>query len=285
MQNAPEKSGAVLLALLGLMIPLIVYVDIAAAHRVDTSVFYLVPICLAAWRYPVRWGIVYTLVGTYAWALTDIIEELNRDDRTHPVILIYNYVVRMVVSFILIAVLSRLRRSNSELRRLARTDFLTGAANGRYFYEAAELEFERARRSQRPLTLAYLDLDNFKLMNDTFGHSVGDELLRELVGVFTRSLRRTDLIGRLGGDEFALLLPETGTAAARATLERARDELLAEFHRRGWPVTLSVGAVTYHSSPPSPQDAAKYADDLMYGMKASGKDGIRYAEIGAPAAA
>lgn len=112
-------------------------------------------------------------------------------------------------------------------KELARIDPLTGAANQRSFYESALREIERARRHKYPITIGYLDLDNFKALNDQFGHKVGDEVLKALVHYATSSLRKTDVFARLGGDEFAFLLVNTSPQLARAILSRfQRDALL-----------------------------------------------------------
>src|SRR5207253_7376812 len=130
-------------------------------------------------------------------------------------------------------------------RLLARTDPLTGAANARTFYESVALEAERATRAGRPLTLAYLDLDNFKRLNDRLGHAAGDAALVDLVRMIRPGLRAPDVLARLGGDEFALLLPDTDAEGAVALLTRMQEALTREMARAGRPISASVGAVTF----------------------------------------
>ena len=95
---------------------------------------------------------------------------------------------------------------------------ITGAANWRYFEEYAQKEIVRERRSKRPLTLAYFDLDNFKQINDSFGHDVGDDLLKMVAKIIQSQLRPSDMLSRVGGDEFAILLSETGYDGANIGL-------------------------------------------------------------------
>src|SRR5260370_39212914 len=125
-------------------------------------------------------------------------------------------VVRLGTLVLVTSLVSRLRVGIVRERLLARTDALTGAANGRTFYETAAVEADRARRSGRPLTLAYLDLDNFKQLNDRLGHAAGDAGLQAMVELIHVHIRPAGLLARLGGGEFALLVPDTGRDAAVA---------------------------------------------------------------------
>ncbi|MBI1928984.1 GGDEF domain-containing protein [Candidatus Poribacteria bacterium] len=159
---------------------------------------------------------------------------------------------------------------------MSRTDALTQVANRRLFYHLADMEISRARRNASPFTMAYLDLDNFKLMNDRFGHRIGDTLLCLVASTIQKNLRRSDTVARLGGDEFAILLPETGREAADEVLDRLRKLLLDLMSEKGWPVTLSVGAMTFIHPPDSVDEMIRSADDLMYSVKQSSKNMIQY---------
>jgi diguanylate cyclase (GGDEF)-like protein len=122
----------------------------------------------------------------------------------------------------------------------------------------------------------YLDLDNFKAVNDRFGHSTGDELLRTVADTIRTRLRRVDSVARLGGDEFAVLLPETGAEAARGVVEQVRGALGDAMRTHGWPVTVSIGALTCVTAPESADALIRRADDLMYAVKHGDKDGVKY---------
>jgi diguanylate cyclase (GGDEF)-like protein len=156
----------------------------------------------------------------------------------------------------------------------ARLDFLTRIANRRAFYEIASTEAARARRYQRPLTLIYIDLDNFKTVNDTLGHDVGDELLIEVAATLRSNLRTTDTVARLGGDEFALLLPETDQGAALLVINKVQEVLLESMRRRNWPVTFSIGLASFPVPPESVEEMVKQADAIMYSVKLKGKNSI-----------
>jgi diguanylate cyclase (GGDEF)-like protein len=124
------------------------------------------------------------------------------------------------------------------------------------------------------VTVAYVDLDNFKEVNDKLGHPAGDEVLRRIAGALSKSIRRVDVLSRLGGDEFALLLPETGKQEALTVLGRARDNVLATTREDPVPVTVSIGAVAYLRPPHFIDDIVSGADRTMYQAKQQGKNQV-----------
>jgi diguanylate cyclase (GGDEF)-like protein len=172
--------------------------------------------------------------------------------------------------------LAALRRVLVEERELAHTDYLTGAANQRSFYELAEQEISRSVRYRHPFAMAYVDLDNFKIVNDRFGHLPGDLVLRAVTDRMKSCLRKTDVVGRLGGDEFTVLFPETGSEAARAAVNKLKLQLLAEMQQGNWPVTFSIGVVTFITVPPSVDEMIRVADELMYTVKKEHKNAVAY---------
>ena len=159
---------------------------------------------------------------------------------------------------------------------LARVDPLTGAANQRSFYELAQREIERSRRYKYPFTLGYFDLDDFKAINDQFGHKVGDEILRAVVKYATGRLRKTDLFARLGGDEFAFLLVETGPELAQTIVSKFQEDIFLRIQENNRPVTFSIGALTCVDASLALEEILKMVDDLMYSVKREGKAGIKY---------
>src|SRR5205085_680354 len=135
-------------------------------------------------------------------------------------------------------------------------------------------ERSRTVRYGRPLTLTYLDLDAFKQVNDTLGHAVGDELLKTVANTLRSSVRASDIVARVGGDEFALLLPESGVGTAEVVLRKLQSRLLHAMQEKQWPVTFSMGAITFLQIPHSCDDMLHSADQLMYEVKSHGKNGV-----------
>ncbi|MCE1255000.1 MAG: GGDEF domain-containing protein [Anaerolineae bacterium] len=170
------------------------------------------------------------------------------------------------------------QRLGKELEDQAGTDILTRIKNRRYFLFMAEAEAKRAVRYKYSLTLALIDLDNFKNINDTYGHPVGDEALIMFADRCRGSIRETDLLARFGGDEFALLLPQTSLDQARAVLERIRSAIITQpfqLDGKSIPVTLSAGiACAQAGSVFSFDDLVARTDKVLYYAKESGRNRI-----------
>lgn len=172
-------------------------------------------------------------------------------------------------------ILSKLKNETEEHKKLARTDFLTGAPNARSFYEFTVSEIERMSRYKHPFTMAYIDLDNFKAVNDRFGHTMGDKLLHLVAITIQKNLRTTDMMARLGGDEFGILMPETDFEESEIVTRKIQNILLGIMKQNDWPVTLSIGMVTCNSSC-SVDAMIKMADTLMYSAKNNGKNMVKH---------
>jgi diguanylate cyclase (GGDEF)-like protein len=192
----------------------------------------------------------------------------------------WNGVARVSSFFILTFILSALKNTLKQEKEFSRIDFLTGIRNRRYFIELVHMEINRARRYEHPFTLVCIDLDNFKTVNDCFGHSTGDILLRLVAHTLQENIRVTDTVARLGGDEFAILLPETGRHEAEVIMQKVQKITLDLLRRHGWPVTLSIGVVTFTNPPSTVDETLRISDQLMYTAKNSGKNGIQYEVLG-----
>lgn len=178
--------------------------------------------------------------------------------------------------------LERLQNANERLERLAVTDELTGLHNHRYFRERFAEEFDRARRYGLPLSCIIFDIDNFKQINDEYGHLQGDEILREIAARTGRTTRRSDVLARYGGEEFVIIMPQTGAAGAAAQAERIRECVA----KPGYPgmetgalVTVSLGvAELEHREMLDGESLIRAADTAMYEAKRSGKNCVVVAD-------
>ena len=204
-----------------------------------------------------------------AWLGVDI---ASGHDYSAPLIPFWNALVRLgffiLVAVLLASVRAHLRNEES----LARIDGLTGVMTGRAFrYSPAEV-IGLAARNGNPFVLVYVDLDDFKKVNDTRGHAEGDRTLKTIASALTQSVRRTDIVGRLGGDEFAVLLPETDETGSREVIDKIRANLSSAAAAAGWPVGASIGAAMFPIPPHDPDEAIARADALMYQAKQAGKN-------------
>lgn len=166
-------------------------------------------------------------------------------------------------------------RMAAEVQRLAITDSLTGLHNRRYFFATAQRELDLARRHRRPLCVIMLDLDHFKGVNDSYGHAVGDLMLKTVAGCCQKNLRETDLLGRYGGEEFAVLLPETTLAAAQEAAERLRlaiADLAVAVGPHTVTITASLGLAALDGTQPGLDRLLDCADHALYKAKATGRN-------------
>ena len=161
---------------------------------------------------------------------------------------------------------------------LARIDSLTGVKNRRGFFENAKLLFKLAARQTKPLTFAYLDVDNLKTINDTLGHSEGDQVLQAVGTMLLNKVRSTDVVGRLGGDEFAIVFLDLNASDRKKLFDSLHKQLLEMMRDRGWESAVSIGVVSFSDSIPDIQDVITHADATMYKAKMNGKGRLIYEE-------
>lgn len=165
----------------------------------------------------------------------------------------------------------------SEVQKLAITDSLTGIYNRRHLIESGQREFSRSRRFQRPLSVILLDIDRFKVVNDTYGHPVGDQVLQVLTRRIQTMIREIDILGRYGGEEFIIVLPETQRDAAAIVAERLRmcaGNIPIQTSRGNVVITLSLGIAEDSYEVTDFEALVARADEAMYAAKNAGRDRI-----------
>ena len=255
-----------------LIILVLGFLDYHSGYEFAFSIFYVAPVSVVAYHVGKRWALVAALLAAVAWMLADI---GAGHEYKLPWTVYWNTSTRLLFFVTIALVLANLRVALEHERELAGSDFLTGAANSRTFYGVAQVELDRTRRYGRPFSVAHMDVDNFKTVNDTLGHLAGDQLLRTIVRTMQDQLRKSDTVARLGGDEFVLLLPETAKDEAGVTVRKLHKILNEEVQRRQWPVSFSIGLLTCLDAPGSVDELLKLADKLTYEAKRSGKNQIR----------
>jgi len=247
-------------------------IDNLTGYEISFSIFYLLPVVLVSWFDKRSHAVIISILSAVMWLWADI---YSGHIYSHPAIHVWNSII--ILGFFLMAAFSLL-----EIKKLlendhtfARTDFLTGVANSRAFYYSAQIEIDRSVRFSRPFTVAYIDIDNFKQVNDTLGHLQGDNLLQSVAKTIKDNIRSIDIVARLGGDEFAILFSETNEENAKTAINKVQRELLSIVKNNDWPVTFSIGAVTCYESC-NLDELIKEVDKLMYTVKERGKNGIEY---------
>lgn len=260
-----------------LLIVAVSLLDYATGTQISFLPFYMLPVALVTWYVGRRAGLLVTALSMAAWMIAYAAVaplHLNTPDAY------WNLIIRSGVFLIVAVGLAEMKRALDSEKDLARTDTITGAGNSRAFNERIEQTILNASRYKHAFTGAYIDVDNFKAVNDHYGHSTGDFCLRVIVDIIRRNTRNTDFVARLGGDEFAILMPETNVEQARIVISRLREMLLEAMQHNGWPATFSIGVVTYNVPPDNADDFIKTADALMYSVKNNGKNAISYQECG-----
>jgi diguanylate cyclase (GGDEF)-like protein len=268
-----RMSRAQVLAVALLAVVIVGFCDYFAGYEISMSLFYLAPVALAAWYAGRPAGVSIALLSCISWYLADT---AAGDHYSHPAIPVWNSLVRLGFFLVSALLLSALRNTLNNERRLARTDALTGLCSRRAFMDRLEHDLALAQRHRSAVTLAYLDLDDFKRVNDTRGHSTGDQVLQNTARVLQRMLRHVDTAARLGGDEFALILPDTDPAGTRQVIANLTQQLQECFTAMGTTVTCSIGVVTFRDAAITVADAVAAADALMYEVKRQGKGAVAY---------
>ena len=261
-----------------ILILLIGAIDFATGFKLRLTVLYAIPVLVFTWVVGRLFGILLSVVACTGWAYVDVVSGRYIDA---PKLLYWEWATVLFGFIVLVIGLSVLRKMLEDALFQSRKDVLTGLVNKGGFYQIVGAELEMCRRYRRTLSIAYIDCDNFKTVNDRFGHHIGDNLLRVIAKTMMRKLRSSDLPGRLGGDEFAVMLPETSAESCRMVVEMLQQRLLHEMAENQWPVTFSIGIATFLRMPPSIEEMIRQADKLMYSVKHSSKGAIKQEVFGA----
>ena len=210
------------------------------------------------------------LVTSFIWPLGE-----NIFDTSLMQLIFVGSFVFCILLFSISTVLLASERLHAELEHLVSHDTLTNAATRRYMQEACEKELERCRRHGRSMALMIMDLDNFKRVNDTYGHQAGDQVLIEFVAKASAMLRRPDQLGRYGGEEFMVMLPDTSLEEAVLVAERIRET--CALPAPGPCCTVSIGVTIYQQAQDTMDTLLNRADAALYRAKRNGRNRVETA--------
>lgn len=247
------------------------------ALRTETDAEYafaslaLLPVLAITWTEGRRNGLLLAWLAAAMWAIADIASERQFSSTWIPWV---NAATRLMTYSLLVILTAQVRLQLERAHELATHDPLTGLLNRRAFFEAGASETERSQRYAHSLSIVFLDLDNFKQLNDSKGHDAGDAALQVTAKALHGTMRSNDRVARLGGDEFAILLPEIGYDAA-VEAGRKISVALNKALRDYPPVSASVGVAWFAKVNQPFPEMLKMADELMYEVKESGKGGMR----------
>lgn len=264
-----SRPKAIILSIAGIIT--VGLVDYFTGIEIRAFPLYFLPLMFAARYLSRNEAMGFVLLASLTWILCML---LGGREYSHPMIWMINFLTQGA-TFVLVTLLYS--RINVSLRResaYSRIDALTGLANSRSFYEQAAPVLRLCHRKDRPLTVAYIDLDNFKNANDTHGHAFGDNVLRKAAQLMQNSFRTSDIIARMGGDEFAVILPETAAADAVTALQNFHTTLKKVPEIAACSITASIGAVSYSIAPTDLEAIIHSADTLMYRVKSKGKNHV-----------
>lgn len=251
---------------------LISYIRYIAGPDVSLTILYILPI-LTVTVFVGKWyGVGFSVFSALCWLGADL---LIIEQFTHTFAPFVNSCARLMIFLLFVYLVSCLKNQEE----LALHDHLTGLLNRRAFFSLATAEIKRMKRFLKSFTIAYIDLDNFKDVNDSCGHLEGDALLKHIAHKMSSSAREIDIMARIGGDEFAILFLETDESTAETVIEKLKKMLYQTSSRKGWPITCSIGVVTFNRPPLDIDELISTADSQMYLAKNEGKNRIKHITV------
>ena len=256
-----------------LLLIILGFINYKLGYEIAFSIFYVFPVGLAAWAIGRRWGNIFSLISAMLWVAIDIYSGHNYSS---IIIAFWNGLVRLGFFVVITALLVEIKKVLKNEKIMGRIDHITEIPNARSFFESAEKEVSLSARKKRPLTIAYLDVDNFKEINDSLGHNKGDEVLKKIAGTIRANIRQSELVARIGGDEFVLIYPETDEKTAKNIIYVLQSRLNAAVNNILPKISFSIGVITCASGECTLQEMIRLADNRMYDSKKSGKNAASF---------
>ena len=249
--------------------------DYVTGPRVLLNIFYLLPVMLVAWATAsTGYGLIVAAVSCLVTPVEAMLSGFRLDSL--PVSL-WNGLVRLAVFGIVLYLMENVRILTARLQEQALDRRAHRPGQPARLSRGRRQEIERSRRFDHELSLAYIDIDDFKATNDRLGHEAGDRMLIALASLALATARSVDTVARLGGDEFVIIMPETGADAALPLVTRLREAFPRVARVGDATTTCSIGLASFVHAPSSVDELLTAADALMYEAKAAGKDEVRHA--------
>jgi diguanylate cyclase (GGDEF)-like protein len=255
-----------------------VYFDILTDKRFSLGLMLAPVVALATWIFGVKGGVGSTLIASFLPTWMGWMLNAPAAGTDYGAAL-----VRFLVFGGLAAVVVVLKQRLLAQSRLAGSDALTGLANRQQLFARGESELHEARCKGATFSALFIDCDHFKAINDVWGHSTGDELLREVAESIRQVAGEECLAARLGGDEFVVLRRGVDASAVQLCARQLQSVFAMRMAQRDCPLTLSIGAVLFDRLPCSLDDVIAMADDLMYSVKRHGRNSVEFRQVAAAA--
>jgi diguanylate cyclase (GGDEF)-like protein len=268
-----NKNRLLIFAVNIILVFILGFIDFYNGHEIIFSIFYLVIISISVVFTNITLSIIISLLAAFVGLSVDLSYSQQYTSVIYPII---NNTFRLFYYIVHTLLLSKLLYLYQKSRELSLIDPLTKINNSRSFQIQFQHEIDKSKRTKLPLSLVYFDIDNFKFINDNYGHSTGDILLQTITSRILKIIRPMDVFARLGGDEFTLLLPETDIENAKTAVKRLQSEVLNIAINNKWPITLSIGVVIFKETTLVIDEMIKIADELMYQVKKESKNNIKY---------
>lgn len=246
-------------------------IDAFSGSEIRLTPFYFVPLALTGMVLSKVSSYIFAFVSAILWASANYYGGLHFSSAW---IWAWNFTVQSIAFIVVLELVRHLQAERIKAQEMASIDPLTGILNSRAFHEQSYSLLLFCHREKLSIALAYIDLDNFKSVNDKEGHQRGDDILKIITQIMKSTFRASDLIARLGGDEFVVLLPDTAAHEAQEVLERFRMATFNQMHNLGNNVTTSIGGIASRCSRLDLDMMLKTADQVMYNVKGSGKNQV-----------
>lgn len=259
---------SIVLFISALTLVLIAYTDMLLGYEFGFALFYLLPIVMVAWYSGHKLGLLFSCVAAMLWFCID---DYTGHHYEHPYAMLWNAMMRFGIFSLVAYLISRTHQAIHIATRLAQKDVLTGLYNRRGFLDLLQREIIRTHRYKHSFALVLIDLNQFKMINDIYGHQSGDRALKHFALLLQKNIRETDVLGRIGGDEFVLLLLDVTQDEAIKRMNTLQEDVASHAQKHPKLVaSFSSGMLVCGPTKVSALELLSLVDKLMYEAKREG---------------